>query len=100
MTRVEKFHAASKNHLSKLAIILTFSIIAILISLYFYAKTQIVIETPQQDLGEKVVVELPSGKRVFTYENLVVQEDDKLLYKGERNTLDLTGGVVIYKDWK
>ncbi|GKU82251.1 hypothetical protein [Niallia sp. NCCP-28] len=52
------------------------------------------------DLGEKVIITMPNGKKVYTYENLLAEEEGKLFYKGERNTIDLTGGVVIYKDWK
>lgn len=52
------------------------------------------------DLGDKVIVTMPNGKKVYTYENFLIEEKGKLLYKGERNTIDLTGGVVVYEDWK
>ena len=64
-----------------------------------YAQSTINLDTPEFDNGRKVVVHLPNGREVYTYENLIVQEGDKLLYKGERNTLDLTGGKVEFKDW-
>jgi len=52
------------------------------------------------ELGDKVIVTMPNGKKVYTYKNLLVEENGKLLYKGERNTIDLTGGVVVYENWK
>jgi len=74
--------------------------IALIISLYFYSKSLIRIEAPRQVLGEKVIITLPEGKKFFTYENLVVEEEGKLLYKGERNTIDLTGGQIVYENWE
>jgi hypothetical protein len=76
------------------------TLMAILIGLYFYSQALVKIETPKPDLGEKVIVTLPAGKTVYTYENLIVEEDGKLLYKGENSTIDLTGGVVVYQDWE
>ncbi|NRG35198.1 hypothetical protein HRF63_25410 [Bacillus circulans] len=57
-------------------------------------------KTGTEEYGDKVVITLPNGKKVFTYENLIVEEDGKLLYKGERNTIDLSGGVVVYENWE
>lgn len=71
-----------------------------LISFHIYLKNTIKVETPKKELGKKVVVEMPNGKDIYTYENLIVSEDGKLIYKGERNTLDLTGGKIKYKQWK
>ncbi|WP_231575005.1 hypothetical protein [Bacillus sp. B-jedd] len=65
-----------------------------------YAQSTIKIEAPQIDNGKKVVVVLPNGKKVFTFEKLLVEENGKLYYKGEWNTIDLTGGKVEYKDWE
>lgn len=56
--------------------------------------------TSNKELGDKVIITLPNGKKVYTYENLIVEEDGKLLYKGDRSTIDLTGGVVVYEDWE
>lgn len=50
--------------------------------------------------GEKIIIILPSGKKVYTYENLIVSENGKLYYKGDRSELDLTGGIVKYEDWE
>ncbi|WP_338470014.1 hypothetical protein R4Z10_14510 [Niallia sp. XMNu-256] len=75
-------------------------LIAVLIGLYFYSQALIQVEKHNPDLGEKVIVTLPAGKTILTYENLIVEEDGKLLYKGENSTLDLTGGVVVYQEWE
>jgi hypothetical protein len=72
----------------------------IMIGFYFYSQSLIRIETPKEDPGEKVIITLPTGKTIFTYENFIVEEDGKLLYKGERNTIDLTGGEVVYENWE
>ena len=42
---------------------------------------------------------LSDGKTIYTYENLLVEEEGKLLYKGANSTIDLTGGVVVYEEW-
>jgi hypothetical protein len=75
------------------------ALIAIIMGLYFYSQALIKVEAPERVLGEKVVVTLPAGKTIYTYENLIVEEDGKLLYKGENSTIDLTGGVVVYEEW-
>ncbi|MDP4084345.1 MAG: hypothetical protein Q8934_06970 [Bacillota bacterium] len=69
--------------------------------LYFqqYWQKSIRIEVPEADLGKKVVVQMPNGQEVFTYEKLIIKKDGKTYYKGERNTIDLTGGTVSYKNW-
>ncbi|MBB6443628.1 hypothetical protein [Bacillus benzoevorans] len=72
---------------------------AVLLSFYFYSQSLIRVDAPKEKLGEKVIVTLPDGGRVFTYENFIVEEKGKLLYKGERNTIDFTGGNVIYENW-
>lgn len=63
---------------------------------YFAKETA----SSKQELGDQVIITLPNGKKVYTYDNLLVEEDGKLLYKGERNTIDLTGGVVVYEEWE
>lgn len=67
--------------------------------LHQYWQGTIRIEAPQEDLGKKVIVHLPNGQEVNTYENLIVKKNGKTYYKGERNTIDLTGGTVEYKNW-
>ena len=65
-----------------------------------YSKSLIKIKSPKPVLGEKVIITLPEGKTVYTYENLIIEEEGKLLYKGEINTIDLTGGQIAYKNWE
>lgn len=72
---------------------------AFFLSFYFYSQSLIRVDAPKEKLGEKVMIILPNGARVFTYENYIVEEKGKLLYKGDRNTIDFTGGKVIYENW-
>lgn len=74
-------------------------LITIITALYFYSRSIIVIEAPKKDYGEKVIIHLPSGQQVYTYENLVVKKDGKLIYKGEHHTIELSGGKMKYADW-
>lgn len=74
--------------------------IVIMIAIHFYTQSLIVIEKPEKQLGEKVVIHLPTGNTVYTYENLIVNEKGKFYYEGERNTIDLTGGELVYEDWE
>jgi hypothetical protein len=69
------------------------------ILLLYYSKSLIKIEAPKKDLGQKVVIELPTGENIYTYEKLLSKEDGKLYYKGERSEIDLTGGRILYEDW-
>jgi hypothetical protein len=90
-----------KNQFHKLWPLYTVLVLLlIMIGLYFYSQNLIRIETPKEDPGEKVIITLPTGKTIFTYENFIVEEDGKLLYKGEINTIDLTGGEVVYENWE
>ncbi|GLB60474.1 hypothetical protein [Cytobacillus sp. NCCP-133] len=100
MTRTELHLEKPKSKIMLVSIILLSSLLAIFTALYFYSQSLITIEAPKKELGQKIVIQLPSGKSVFTYENLVVKEDGKLFYKGERNTLDLTGGIIVYEEWE
>jgi hypothetical protein len=67
--------------------------------IFYYSTSTIKIKSPEKDLGQKVVIELPAGKNIYTYEKLLIKENGKLYYKGERNEIDLTGGRIIYEDW-
>jgi hypothetical protein len=80
-------------------LILIFLIAGLIFVIHLYLKSLIKIEAPEVDLGRKVVIQLPNGKEILTYENLIVEEDGKLYYEGEFNTIDVTGGVVVIKDW-
>lgn len=65
-----------------------------------YFKSQIKINAPEVDLGKKVVVILQNGQEMKTYENLLVEKEKKIYYKGEFNTIDVTEGIIVYKDWE
>lgn len=67
---------------------------------HYYEQWTIKIEAPSENLGEKVVIELPTGQKVYTYDKLIIKKDGKTYYKGERNTIDLTGGTVAYENWE
>ncbi len=102
MTRVELYHDKPKQFHWKgpFFIILTCFIFAFgIYQLNQYWHETIRIDTPKENLGKKVVVHLPNGQEVYTYENLIVKKDGKTYYKGERNTIDLTGGTIDYKNW-
>ncbi|MDE3838700.1 hypothetical protein C0966_04775 [Bacillus methanolicus] len=100
MTRTEKFHQHPKSFFWKgMALFVIFSV-AIVTALYFFSQSLIKVEAPKKDYGRKVIIQLPNGKEVLTYENLIVKEDGKIFYKGENNKIDLTGGNIVYEDWK
>lgn len=65
-----------------------------------YYHSTIKIEAPAEILGDKVVIQLPNGQKVYTYDNFIIEKNGKTFYKGERNTIDLTGGTVAYEEWK
>ncbi|MEK3855417.1 hypothetical protein [Cytobacillus sp. FSL H8-0458] len=99
MTRSELHMEKPKSKFMLMSIVLMGCLAAAFTALYFYSQSLITIEAPKKELGEKIIIQLPSGKSVFTYENLIVEEEGKLFYKGERNTLDLTGGTIVYEEW-
>jgi hypothetical protein len=67
---------------------------------HHYYQSTIKIEAPAEDPGQKVVIQLPNGQKVYTYDNFIIEKDGKTYYKGERNTIDLTGGTVAYEEWE
>ncbi|MFB6465658.1 hypothetical protein ACE38V_02445 [Cytobacillus sp. Hz8] len=100
MNRYDRHSQKKKLLFYKTLFIFTSVLIIGFFSIHLYLKSLIKIDTPNKDLGRKIIIEMPNGKDIYTYENLIINEDGKLLYKGERNTLDLTGGKIIYKKWK
>jgi hypothetical protein len=100
MSRAERLAKQHKPYYKMWSLYILAGFIVLILSLYFYSKTLIRIEAPKQILGEKVIITLPAGKKVYTYENLIIEEEGKLLYKGERNTLNLTGGQIVYENWE
>lgn len=48
--------------------------------------------------GRIVFIEMPNGTEIETYEVYLEKEDGILYYKGDYNTIDLTGASLVYKD--
>lgn len=103
MSRIELYHNKTKNIQWKVPFL--FFLLSILIAaggfLLFQQYTQRTTQAGpiDENPGKKVVVSLPNGHEVFTYEKFIVKKGGKTYYKGERNTIDLTGGKVNYKNW-
>lgn len=100
MNRVERLAKQRKPFYKMWSLYFIIVVITLLLSTYLYSKSLIKIKSPKPVLGEKVIITLPEGKTVYTYENLIIEEEGKLLYKGESNTIDLTGGQISYKNWE
>lgn len=100
MSRLERNHVQSKPFFWKGVLIFSLLIVSFLIAAHLYLKSQIRIEAPEVDLGRKVIIQLPDGKEIQTYENLLVEKEGKMYYEGEWNTINITGGTVVYEDWK
>ena len=100
MSRVERLAKQRRPFYKMWSLYFIIAVITLLLSTYFYTKSLIKIKSPKQVLGNKVIITMPEGKTVYTYENLIIEEEGKLYYKGERNTIDLTGGKIIYKNWE
>ncbi|WP_147532742.1 hypothetical protein [Bacillus marasmi] len=81
-------------------LILLLLLAGLVVAIHYYLKSQIQIEAPKVELGRKVIVQLPDGKEIQTYENLLVEEDGKLYYDGEFNTIDITNGIVVIQNWE
>lgn len=103
MTRLELYHAKPKQ--SRWKGLLLFVLLCIFITIGFfifryYYMSSIRMDPPKEDLGRKVVIQLPNGQKMFTYEKKIVKKDGKTYYQGDFNTIDLTGGKIEYKNWK
>ncbi|WP_066064879.1 hypothetical protein [Neobacillus soli] len=102
MTRVELYNHKPKQSSWKGLFFLITACLILAVGFYvvrYYYQSTIKIEAPLEHPGEKVVIHLPNGQKVFTYENLIFEKDGKTYYQGERNTIDLTGGTVDHEDW-
>lgn len=75
-------------------------VLSLLVAKLYLYKGFVTDQPKEKELGEKIIVILPSGKEVYTYENLVTSENGKLIYKGDRSKINLTGGIVKYEDWE
>lgn len=103
MTRVEIYHKKMKHVNRKGQFVILFFGIILLTGLLLYKHYQQNLshaESPSDSPGKKVVVQLPNGQEVYTYEKYIVHKNGKTYYKGEQNTIDLTGGTISYKNWK
>ncbi|EKN70749.1 hypothetical protein BABA_04889 [Neobacillus bataviensis LMG 21833] len=103
LTRVELYNHKPKQSSRKGLFFFIIACIILSASFFifrYYYQSTIKIEAPSEDLGQKVVIHLPNGQKVFTYDNLIFEKDGKTYYKGERNTIDLTGGTVAYENWE
>ncbi|MEH7073255.1 hypothetical protein [Neobacillus drentensis] len=103
MTRVELYHTKPKRSPLKglfFLIVVCLIVTASFIVFRHYYQNTIKIEAPIENPGQKVVIHLPNGQKVYTYDRLLIEKDGKTYYKGERNTIDLTGGTVNYEEWK
>ncbi|MFK9090434.1 hypothetical protein [Bacillus salipaludis] len=103
LTRVELYNHKPKQSSWKGLLFFIAACIILTASFFifrYYYQTTIKIEAPTEHLGQKVVIHLQNGQKVYTYDNLIFEKDGKTYYKGERNTIDLTGGTVVYEDWQ
>lgn len=103
LTRTELYHPKPKHSFIKSLFILIIMCFVVTVGFFVfrhYYQNTIKIEAPIENPGPKVVIHLPNGQKVYTYENLLFEKDGKTYYKGERNTIDLTGGIVDYEEWK
>lgn len=102
MGRLERYHANKKTLHWKIPlflILLGILIIMGIIALQHGGRASVVTGAQTEDLGRKVVVHMPNGQEVYTYEKLIIKKNGKFYYKGDRNTIDLTGGKIQYKNW-
>jgi hypothetical protein len=100
MTRTELNHQQPKSFFWKKITLFVMISVAFVTAAYFFSQSLIKIEAPKKDYGRKVIIQLPNGNEVLTYENLIVKEDGKMFYKGETHEIDLTGGNIVYEDWE
>jgi predicted amidohydrolase len=101
MTRVELYHKPKHfKRNGKLIVLICLAIAAGMFAIKYYYQSTIRIDSQGENLGKKVIVHLPNGDDVFTYDKLIVEKDGKTYYKGEWNKIDLTGGTIDYKNWK
>lgn len=100
MDKVEKDEEQAFRFIKTKIIILLLLLAGLVVTVHYYLKSQIQIEAPEIDPGRKVVVKLPDGKELHTFENLLVEEEGKLYYEGEFNTIDITNGIVVIQDWE
>ncbi|MDF2903663.1 MAG: hypothetical protein K0S25_1301 [Bacillus sp. (in: firmicutes)] len=99
MSRSERNQTQVNPFLKIKIMFLIMLFVGLMVITNIYLNGIIRVETPEVDLGRKVVIHLEDGKEVQTYENLLVNKKGKLYYQGEFNTIDVTGGIVVFQDW-
>ncbi|WP_462409667.1 hypothetical protein [Neobacillus sp. Marseille-QA0830] len=102
MTRVELHQKNSRPFPWKGLILILLGAVFFSVSLFVfshYYQSTIRIDAPEENVGKKVVIHMPNGQKVYTYENLIVEKNGKMYYKGDQNTIDLTGGTITYENW-
>lgn len=100
MYEIEKLEEQTFRYFKTKILILLLLLAGLIVTIHFYLKSQIKIEAPEIDLGRKVVVKLPEGRELQTFENLLIEDNGKLYYEGEFNTIDISDGVVVIQDWE
>lgn len=99
MNEIDKLEEQTFRFFKTKLLILLLLLAGLIVAIHFYLKSQIKIEAPEIDLGRKVVVKLPEGRELQTFENLLIEDNGKLYYEGEFNTIDISDGVVVIQDW-
>ncbi|NMD69195.1 hypothetical protein HHO41_02760 [Bacillus sp. DNRA2] len=99
MNEIDKLEEQTFRYFKTKILILLLLLAGLIVAIHFYLKSQIKIEAPEIDLGRKVVVKLPEGRELQTFENLLIEDNGKLYYEGEFNTIDISDGVVVIQDW-
>lgn len=104
-TRLER-HLMKKSSTSKWKkafVITIYSIFSFMVVCLFvvhlYMEMNKQIEAPKEDLGRKVIIELPKNKKIYTYENLITEENGEIYYEGKFNKIKATGGTITYEEW-
>ncbi|PLR87163.1 hypothetical protein CVD23_04085 [Bacillus sp. V33-4] len=100
LSRRERYQLKPKSFFFKGLFIAIIVCIGLFAAFNHYAKSQIKIEAPEQQLGRKVVIQLPNGKELHTFEKLIIKKEEKMYYQGERNKIDVTGGNIVYENWE
>ncbi|MCL6571802.1 MAG: hypothetical protein K6T88_08955 [Bacillus sp. (in: Bacteria)] len=103
MNRVELYNHKPQKFSRKGLIYFLFTSMILAVGFFifgYYYQNTIKIEVPTKNLGQKIIIHLPNGQSVYTYEKLIVEKDGKTYYQGELNTIDLTGGTVEYENWE
>ncbi|MFJ8247384.1 hypothetical protein [Peribacillus asahii] len=50
----------------------------------------------KEDLGREIIVHLPNGNTMHTYEGYIIHDEDKVLYQSKYYEKDITGSEIEY----